>query len=252
MGVEDNAMLPSFEAWVASQIRSNVPFFATIMTNVGHHKYDTPTNWKKKRFPAATNSDHENYLNCILYIDEFLQSVIGIIDHAGVRESTVFVFVGDHGDSVGTRVVQQGVRTLNEPNVHVLAVVHAPGLARMRGIVPGPRQLIDLLPTITEALGFEAKGAQLPGISLLSSVDENRSLYFSGSIDRSFLGLREGKMKYIYYFGRQPTMVFDLETDPDEMHSMLESLSVDEVRSKERKLLRWQELVSLSLRNIRN
>ena len=126
---------------------------------------------------------------------------------------TIFVFIGDHGQMFDEHGAKQIHNAIYQEGLHVPALIFAPGMALQAGTVRGPRQQIDILPTIVELLGYRIEGAELPGQSLLRAVDADRKLYYTSSIDWSFLAARHGQRKYIYSFERQPTEVFDLDKD---------------------------------------
>jgi hypothetical protein len=72
------------------------------------------------------------------------------------------------------------------------------------------------------------EGAQLPGQSLLHPVDADRRLYFTSSIDWSFLAARRGRCgrrKYIYSFDRDLKELSALpDVDPKELASIREAM----------------------------
>jgi lipoteichoic acid synthase len=86
--------------------------------------------------------------------------------------------------------------------------------------------------------GYRIEGAQLPGVSLLQPVAADRRLYFSSSIDWSFLAARRGSRKYIYSFDRKPMEVFDLDRDPHEAHPL--QIGAEELAQVRREMLEWR------------
>jgi hypothetical protein len=95
-------------------------------------------------------------------------------------------------------------------------------------------------------LGFRIEGAELPGRSLLHAVDADRKLFYTSSIDWSFLGARRGPRKYIYSFDREPMEVFDLDKDPGES-SALRDLDPQEVAGMKRDMLEWRMHAELAM-----
>lgn len=105
--------------------------------------------------------------------------------------------------------------------------------------------LVDLYPTILEALGENApKGeADRPGASLLqiaSGITPERTVlseyHAGGSITGSFM-VRNGKWKYMHHVGYAPQL-FDLESDPLELNDLGEDADHATVRSECEALLR--------------
>ncbi|HEY2407951.1 MAG TPA: LTA synthase family protein [Polyangiaceae bacterium] len=243
MGFADEVMLPRILGWASEQARANRPFLAAVMTNVGHHSYETPRSWKPMKFNAPADPVLQAYLNCLRYVDGVLASLMKGFEHAGLLNNTIFVFVGDHGAYFGEHGITQVFNALYAEGVHVPAVLYAPSLLDKPGTIAGPRQQIDFLPTIAELLQYRVEGARLPGISLFAPVDPRRALFFSGSIESSYLAIRYGQTKFIYDFDRSPTVMFDLDADPGEL---LPQRS-DQSESAKRDMLGWQAAARLSM-----
>jgi lipoteichoic acid synthase len=125
--------------------------------------------------------------------------------------------------------------------LHIPALLYAPALWPRGGRIGGPRQQIDILPTVADALGFELRGGFVPGVSLLGEVSSDRTLYFSSWQETLSLALRRGDRKYIYFFRRSPMQVFDLSQDPMERHDLGSTVSAAESDPIERELLQWRQ-----------
>jgi arylsulfatase A-like enzyme len=157
----------------------------------------------------------------------------------GVLKDTIFVFVGDHGQMFDEHGAKQIHNAIYQEGLHVPALIYAPGTALVARRVRGPRQQIDILPTIAELLGLQIRGAELPGQSLLHAVDPERELFYTSSIDWSFLSARHGHRKYIYSFDREPVEVFDLDKDPKEL-AALRDVDVEELARMKQRMLEWR------------
>ena len=157
----------------------------------------------------------------------------------------MFVFVGDHGQMFDEHNARQTYNAVYQEGLHVPALVYAPGMALVPGTVKGPRLQVDILPTIAELLGYRIEGAQLPGVSLLQPVATDRRLFFSSSMDWSFLAARRGSRKYIYSFDRKPMEVFDLERDPHEAQPL--EIGTEELAQVRREMLEWRMQSVLSM-----
>ena len=245
-GVADELMVQPILDWTATQAKAGRPFFTAIMTNVGHHNFATPSTWQKIRFEGVSDPKRESYYNCLRYIDGVLSDLIEGYRRLGVLDDTIFVFVGDHGQVFDEHGAKQIHNAVYQEGLHVPALIYAPGMALQAGTVRGPRQQIDILPTIVELLGYRIEGAELPGQSLLHAVDADRKLYYTSSIDWSFLSARRGQRKYIYSFDRQPMEVFDLDKDPKEL-TALRDLDAQELASMKQDMLEWRMHAELSM-----
>jgi arylsulfatase A-like enzyme len=238
-GLADDAMIDPILDWTRTQMKAGRPFMTTIMTNVGHHDYTTPDSWKKLSFEGVNDPVLTSYYNCLLYIDGVIARLMQGYDELGVLDETVFVFLGDHGQIFGEHGLKQSFNAIYQEGIHVPTIIYAPGLITPNRRVSGTRQQIDILPTLVELLGYRIENARLPGTSLLSPVDPNRRLYFSSSVDWTFLGVREGRRKFIYSFDRNPMEVYDLEADPTETNA-LEDVGPSELASIRNDMLEWK------------
>jgi len=251
-GIADEHLLKPMLDWSEHQHKSGRPFFATVMTNVGHHTFQTPSNWPKKVFDPSASPILHDYYNCLNYIDDVIRRLVEGYTARGMLQDTVFVFVGDHGQMLGEHNTNQSFNALYQKALHVPMVIYAPGLKLPPGVIDGPRQQIDILPTIAELAGFELHGAKLPGTSLLQPVDPQRELYFSSLMDWSYLAVRKGQRKYIYNFERSPMTVFDLANDPREL-SPLTNVPSAELAQMREDMLRWRidaEIALMARRDI--
>lgn len=244
-GLADDVMVAPVLEWTAAQARASRPFLLTVMTNVGHHPYTTPSTWTPRRFPGVSDPSLAAYLNCLRYLDGIVETLIRGFEQQGLRDDTVFIVLGDHGQFFGEHGVKQSFNSLYQEGLHVPAVIYAPGLLPHPGVIEGPRQQVDFVPTVAELLGLRIEGARLPGVSLLQDVDPKRTLFFSSSIDSSYLALRRGSVKYVYDFDRNPMEVYDLASDPAEQHPL--QAPADEVGNARRDLIEWAAASELSM-----
>jgi len=245
-GVADELMVQPILDWTAVQAQARRPFFTAIMTNVGHHDFKTPSTWPMIRFEGVSDPDLQAYYNCLRYIDGVLSTLIEGYRRLGVLDDTIFVFVGDHGQMFDEHDAKHTYNAVYQEGLHVPAMIYAPGLGLAAGTVRGPRQQIDILPTVLDLLGYRIEGAELPGQSLLQPVEADRKLFYTSSIDWSFLTARRGPRKYIYSFDRQPMEVFDLDRDPGELKA-LRNVDPEELATMKREMLEWRAHAQLSM-----
>jgi arylsulfatase A-like enzyme len=245
LGGADESMIDPILEWSAAQQKAGRPFLTAIMTNVGHHPYKTPETWKKVQFPGVTDERLNDYYNCLLYIDGFLDKLIQGYAKLGLRDNTIFVILGDHGQSFGEHGLRQVYNGLYQEGVQTPALIYAPGMPELKGVIGGARQQIDVLPTVLDLLGYTAQGGRLPGVSLLSPPDPQRNLFMSTSMDASALAARQGSLKYIYRYDRNPMEVFDLSTDATESRPL--AVPEEQLAHMKREMLEWKAKSELSM-----
>jgi arylsulfatase A-like enzyme len=244
-GIADESMVKPILAWTAAQVQEKRPFFTAVMTNVGHHDFQTPSTWKKIRFEGVEDPARQNYYNCLRYIDGVLSQLMEGYRRLGVLDDTIFLFVGDHGVMLDEHHAKQSFNSVYQESLRVPAVVYAPGLPLRGTRVKGARQQIDIVPTIAELLGYTIEGARLPGRSLLQPVAVDRELFFTSSIDWSALGSRRGPRKYIYTLDGSPMEAFDLDKDPGESTPL--NVPDAESAQAQARMLKWRAQSELSM-----
>ncbi len=184
------------------------------------------------------------YYGLCSFLDHNVGRILKALDDAGLRDDTTVVYTSDHGDNLGTRGLW-GKSTLYQESVRVPMIVAGPGVPT--GISHTPVDLLDLYPTILEAAGLDAapEMGDRPGRSLLEiaqAPDEPERVVFSeyhaaGSNTAGFM-VRKGRWKFHYYVRFRPEL-FDLETDPEELHDLAaDPAHAEVVRAMEAELRR--------------
>ena len=246
-GYEDRIMQRPILDWVDMQAAADSPIFLTIMTNVGHHNYKPPQSWPVRSYESPLGEQHNDYLNSLAYIDSFLNDLFQTLGDRGVLDDSLVVIIGDHGESFGEHGKNHHMAVMYEESLHVPAIIYSSSTAARIESIPGIWQLPDIFPTIIDMLGYEMRNGAVAGRSVFAAAPENRRVYFAGALDNSYLGLREGNLKYIYYFGRRPTEVFDIEADREEQNDISGEIDEVVIRAIEQDVLIWYQSTKYSL-----
>lgn len=242
-GFEDRVMIDPALDWIAGQTEARHPFFLAMMTNVAHYDYWYPSTWKTRSYGDGTDGNYESYLNCVAYIDDTLREFFAGLDRLGVLKSSLIVILGDHGEAFGEHGARQHTLVPYDEALRIPMILYGEDIIAPGSSITGPRQQVDVLPTILESLGFEAEHMTAPGVSLLRPVPPDRTLYYSGSFYDTALAMRRGALKYVYYFDRTPTEVYDTTTDPGERVNIASSIPDGERRQVALDLLVWREKI---------
>lgn len=122
------------------------------------------TRWiGEKAFPdyeAQRVRARSNYCGMLKLIDDQVARFVQFLDSSGLRENTILFFVSDHGDFVGEYgLVRKGPET---PDVlmRVPFLVNGPGIAPAAEPRPEHISLVDILPTVAEAVGARLPAGQ--------------------------------------------------------------------------------------------
>ena len=241
-GYEDDIMLKPSEEWLEKQKESGQPFLATYLTSAPHHEYLAP----QKRYGRVQYTDDDlvnRYLNAVRYEDFFLKNIFDQYKKLGLYDDTVFIILGDHGEGFGEHGRFQHDNVPYQEGLRIPMIVHDPKQFENGARVTVPVNQLDILPTVADLLGYEVKGGEYKGRSLLGSLPEGRPLPFSCWNESGCLASLKGTEKYIYHFDDKPEEVFDLSTDPTERQNLAGDYSTEELEKRRRELLEWRAQV---------
>ncbi len=228
-----------FSRWLDA--RGQDRFFAWVHYYDPHLPYDPPSPYKE-------SAPGRPYDGEIAYMDHYVGAVLQALEAKGLRDRTLVVVAGDHGEGLGDKVeVGHGI-FLYEETLRVPLIFQAAGAFPRPRAVASAVRLVDVTPTILETLGLGAEAADMEGKSLVSWMkDKSRSdldclvetFYPRENFGWSELvGIVSGPWKYI--LAPRPEL-YDLKNDPAEKTDLMGSspAKADELRKKlEEELLR--------------
>jgi choline-sulfatase len=174
---------------------------------------------------SALEALREAYRGAVERQSEVLvASFLEELESLGLRESTAFAFLSDHGESWGERfAVKDDVKgvyhmhgaTLYDEVVEVPLILSAPGLAP--AVVDSQVRTVDLLPTLLELAGLPAR--ETDGESLLA-VDGDRDAIVVGTDMGALtkLAVRRPPWKLILDVESGEDEAYRLDLDPRELH----------------------------------
>jgi arylsulfatase len=158
------------------------------------------------------------------YIDLQVRLLIGTLREEGLLDSTIVMFVCDHGDMLGNHNLWAKPAMFEHCARIPMILVPAAGDTRF---APGTRddrltELRDVMPTLLELCGITIP-TTVEGIPLAADGrrDHLYCEHYEGDIAMRMI--RKGSHKLIYYPVGNRTQLFDLESDPRET----EDLSAD-------------------------
>ena len=211
---------------------------------------------------SALEAMREGYRKAVERQSEVLvASFLEELESLGVRESTTFAFLSDHGESWGERFAAKadvkGVyhmhgATLNDEIVHVPLILSAPGRLDP-AVVDSQVRTVDLVPTLLELAGLPAR--EMDGESLLA-VDGDRPAVIAGTDMGALtkLAVRLPPWKLILHVESGEEEAYRLDTDPRELRPRtdvppeLRDLVFRELESAERHELTEEEEATVAKR----
>jgi arylsulfatase A-like enzyme/Flp pilus assembly protein TadD len=197
--------------WLGTQQGS--PFFLWFHLWDAHDPYNPPEPFRS-RFPGAP------YNGSIAYVDATVGKLLDYLRDQGLYDNALIAVAADHGESLGEHGELTHSIFLYDSTIHVPLLLKLPGNRFAGQRVNATASLVDLAPTLLEALGQTPPPA-MQGHSLLPMIGnphpENRpSLATGDHSERSFgwsalVSLRVGKQLFV----RAPLPeLYDLASDP--------------------------------------
>lgn len=166
------------------------------------------------------------YFGLCSFVDEQIGKVLHGLDSSEFGNTTRIIYTSDHGDNLGARGLW-GKSTMYEESAGVPLIIAGEGIPQAQS-VDTPATLLDVYPSIMEAVGAKNPDTidnDHPGVSLISTAKgelPNRTVlseyHGMGSRTGAFM-IRNGRHKYVYYVD-YPSQLFDLVSDPDEVHDL--------------------------------
>ena len=181
------------------------------------------------------------YMGLITQIDDEMGRMMDWLEETGRAGNTVIVFTSDHGDYLGDHGLGEK-ELFHDCSARIPLIVYdpRPQADATRGSVSDALvESIDLLPTFVEMAGGTPEWPRLEGLSLMPLIrgdggDWPRDAVFSeydyasrlaretlgtGTRDSRLTMVFDGRWKMVHAEGMRP-MLWDLETDPEELHEI--------------------------------
>jgi choline-sulfatase len=208
-----NQELPMPKLYAREQ-RPKHPYLVDYGRNFNYDDYfESPQDVKKAL---------SGYFGLVSYLDENIGKLLFTLEDAGLSDDTVVMYTSDHGDNLGARGLW-GKSTMFEEIAGVPFIVAGPGMPVGKR-VDTPVSHVDALPTILEGVGMPVPSGY-PGVSLFDVARGAKpertvlSEYHGMGSSTGAFAIRVGKWKYVHY-AKYPPQLFNLETDPDEVHDL--------------------------------
>ena len=148
-----------------------------------------------------------NYYNCMMRLDDGVGRLLAALDNADLTKKTLVIYLGDHGAQF-----PRGKLASYESSLRVPLIVRFPGRIPSGKVRKELVSSLDLLPTILEAVGAQAR-SELPGRSLLPLMDQHKGNW------REFL--------FTEYHGHYPPIYFPQRTIRDGRYKLIVNLLQD-------------------------
>jgi len=275
------------DSWLLAQeavaeLRRNpgtTPFFLYLGVRAPHHPYDLPRDWYHRHDPAdmpgavgaaasvspgtgrqadmndwgAFKPEHHRLLQAryyasIEYMDHLMGLVLDELDALGLRESTLVVYMSDHGDMAGERGCWLK-HTMFDSSARKPLILRGPGLRT--GTYEHLVSEVDLLATVGGLVGVECggRGKDLSGALLAGTAGRDCAFAADFISRKGSFGMtmaRGPRYKLTWYrkpaFREEAFELFDLDEDPEETTDLAEDpLAGAVLQDLKERCLAWEE-----------
>ncbi|KAJ5931026.1 Alkaline phosphatase-like alpha/beta/alpha [Penicillium verhagenii] len=191
-GHEDKVLKNYMRDLIADVKKNNTRLFLTHLTHETHTPWFKPGEYENILGSPwiGRKKQINNYLNTVVYQDEWIADILEVLEEAGIADETLLVMAGDHGISLPN---DGGVTANSDPHVgnfHVPLYLAHPRLPQIE--VNDPVVSTQILPTILDLL---IESASLTGESL-QIVKDLLPLYEGQSMLRPLIQEKEGKKEW--------------------------------------------------------
>ena len=185
------------------------------------------------------------YWASLSWMDHNVGRVVAELDRLGLREKTIIVFWGDHGYHLGEKGRWSKAGSLFETGTRVPLFIAAPGKPGNGHASPRVVETVDLYRTLTDLAGLPVP-AGVQGRSLAPLLDAPTapwdhpaySVWAEGGKVNG-VAVRTDRYRYAEWDGpRGGPMLFDLATDPEELHNLAEDPAHAQIRKELSSLIR--------------
>lgn len=192
------------------------------------------------RTEFAVKTHRSEYYAIITHLDREIGRAIDQLEANGQADNTYIVFSADHGLSVGHHGLL-GKQNMYDPSMRVPMVINGPGIEAGKRI-DTPTYLQDIIPT-----SLNWAGAPTPDYvefqplqPLLEDSDADHYDYIYGAYMDKQRMVTDTDYKLIYYPKIEKSRLFNLRSDPHEMHDLGESEEHAEIKKS-----LWSKLTAL-------
>jgi arylsulfatase A-like enzyme len=244
-GTGGQASFPAAEAWKRSYARLSLEEKATWDAHydpIGEaFRENRPrgkalTEWKYQRYM-------KDYLRCIVSVDENVGRVLDYLDRHGLAENTLVVYTSDQGFYLGEHGWYDK-RFMYEESLSMPLLVRYPAAVPAGRVSDALVLNLDFAPTLLDYAGVAVPSA-MQGRSLRALLDGpppadwRQAIYYhyyefphGWHHVRTHYGVRTDRYKLIRFYGEESFWeLYDLATDPHELHNVYDRPGYEAVQS---------------------
>ena len=195
--------------------------------------------------PKTTAISRQAYYANVAFVDEWIGKIFETMQNRSLFDNTFILFTSDHGDMLGDHYRWRKILPYESSAKIPMILLWPPSMAVATGGVVSTKpgtvasevvELRDIFPTFLDVAGellpFSLNGSSLLSLLAEKGIGKDAPTKWRGYIDLEhspacnktfhWNGYSDGKTKYIFraYFADE--QLFDLTSDPHEMHNLAE------------------------------
>ena len=210
-----NVVAERAEAWLG---KTSQPFFAWMHFYDPHRAYDAPALYRSRH--------RDPYDGEIAFMDAQIQRVLDCLGRAGLRDNTLIVIAGDHGEALGEHQERDHGALIYNSTMRVPLILSLPGRLPEGETRPQLAGLIDVAATILDVLNWPRPDS-MGGRSLLradAADDADCGIYgesewlMNGFGWAPLYSIKTPRWKYIE--APEPEL-YDCRADPGELKNLV-------------------------------
>ncbi len=217
-------------------------------------KNNSPSSYRDK---ANVQQMISNYYGLITLDDDWIGKLLARLDELHLADNTLIIFTADHGEQLGDHGMMSKF-VFYEGSAHIPLLMRLPGVIKPGTVVNAPVAQIDLFSTVLDYCGVrdqESEGATLR--PLIEGKDDGLKRVavseWNATAVPGFM-VTDGRHKLMFGRGlnaRSVDALYDLQSDPNEMHNLIASdadltKSRPEAERMKALLVAWLERVKSS------
>ena len=225
------AVIEAALEWLKGRIS---PWFLWVHCWDPHSPYDPPE-------PFKTQYGDHLYEGEVAYVDLILGKLFDYMKKNNLFDSTVLIFTGDHGESLGQHGEETHGFFAYNSSIWIPLIISVPETAS--GRVDDYVSHVDIFPTVCDALGIK-KPSFLQGISLLPALKgkklPERPIYFESLYpyySRGWAPLKGFISKKKKFIESPVPELYDLDHDFDELNNIAEKKEIAQLTPQLNKII---------------
>ncbi len=208
--------------------------------------------WKYRRYM-------EDYLRCIVSVDESVGQVLDFLKNNGLDESTIIVYTSDQGFYLGEHGLFDK-RFMYEQAMRTPLLIKFPKEIKRKSQSELLAQNLDIAPTLLDVAGIsipdDLQGRSLRAIWQNNDIKWRDAIYYhyyeKGFGATPHYGVRTNRYKLIRFYDVVDSWeLYDLKTDPDEMKNLYTDPTYEqEIEELKERLIELQVKYKIPLDNL--